>query len=621
MRKTLSLLISLLLFAGIILLCWLNATSVPTLQSGDTVTREALHRTNRVYFAPEDDSRHALTTILYVPSELQNESIHLLIADIRSFRLLVNGEELYRFEGTPATKRLHDISLQNSIQTEEPVVLSIAGLDESLTRSVRCLLGDGARIQRYMDRANALTLLLAGIYLAIMVNCLSLYLRKKSEDYLLYMMLFTFTVAVTGLLYSNYPIPAFPLRDILHMGYLHAASEMLSLILVAKLMRISAFDRLGKAYPIWLLVAAIVLVFILNQISYTLRVVFLELIFLCKLVLVVYAALKKRPFADVLMIGAAVAGALNIYNAFVNYGFAKPTLLMYYFHMPALYSMILAFFCLFAVNDIFAKKFKEAEELVVEVEAANQKLDEKVRRRTAALEETNARLLREQNEKHAMMTNLFHDLRSPLFCAIGYTDMIEANCTESKEEIAILRRQLNYLSHLTEELFLIAKLEDKQITFASQPVDMCKLCSIVLEEMQPEADQGMKNISFEGEQAVVTGDGFRLRQALENIIGNAIKHTPNGTEISVHVFQKETWALVSVRDNGQGIAPEIIGHLFDRYYSQNPGKTSSGLGLPIAKEIVQAHGGHITVESEPGEGSCFTIWLPLQNEAEKKEEW
>ena len=619
MRKALSVfLLCTLLFLAVVGVCWTSAARLPTLRTGDRLEEAVLSHNTRLLFQAHNPERTILSAVLYPAEELAGSDLHLVIADIRSFCLSVNGETVYRFEGTPASKRLHDIPLEDVLRPGQPLELQIEG--SSLMRSIRCLIGGGEQVRMYTGFSFALTLLLTGIYIAIAVNCLSLYFRKRSERYLLHMTWFTLTVGLTGVLYSNLPIPVFPLRDILHMGYLHAISQTLALILCAKLLHLHPFRKRETSYPLWLLLAAVAAVFVLNRLSYSLRAVFLELIFFVTVGLVGYACWKNRPCANTLLVGIALSGGLTVYNACVNYGLAMPTLLMHYIHLPAFYSMILDFFCLAAVNSIFSQKFKEAEALITVVEASNRELDEKVRLRTAELEEANQQLRQEQLEKHAMMTNLFHDLRSPLFCAMGYSEIIASKCGDV-EEIGILRRQLTYLSHLTEELFLIAKLEDRQITFAAQPVDLSRICAVIAEELRPEADSQGKTLSTElGEKILVTGDGFRLRQAIENLAVNAISHTPAGTHVRLVTRRSGDQAQVLVADNGQGIPPDNQAHLFDRYYSKSPSNTGTGLGLPIAREILEAHAGSITVESTPGQGSCFTLSLPLRQETEEQQE-
>jgi signal transduction histidine kinase len=115
------------------------------------------------------------------------------------------------------------------------------------------------------------------------------------------------------------------------------------------------------------------------------------------------------------------------------------------------------------------------------------------------------------------------------------------------------------------------------------------------------------------DQALVMGDPDRLRQLLLNLVDNALKYTPPGGEVTLKLGRDDGWVQVSVADTGVGIAPEDLPHIFDRFYRADPSRTrpgGSGLGLSIVQWIAQAHGGHVDVESQPGKGSTFTVWLP-----------
>ena len=122
---------------------------------------------------------------------------------------------------------------------------------------------------------------------------------------------------------------------------------------------------------------------------------------------------------------------------------------------------------------------------------------------------------------------------------------------------------------------------------------------------------------FSNSELIVTGDGFRLKQALYNVVSNAIQHTPEGTHVQISCHQENGYAIISVEDDGNGISEDAVSHLFDRYYTRSPESTNSGLGLAIAKEIIHAHDGTINVESEVGKGSCFVITLQLRENDRK----
>ena len=591
-------------------LCVLLSSLSYTLYDGDTLNPDS--RNARIVF--QQTAADQLETTIHIAPSMQNRDLLLMISDIRSFSLSVNGKMLYRFIGTPATQRLHVLELQDEVAASNALHIQISG--PALKNSIKAVIGPGETIRPLLSLTQSISAWLLGMYLAIILVCLSLYTHKRSEGYLLHMVFFTLSVACTTMLYSYPPLPVFPFRDTLHMGYLHAVSQTLCLILCLKLMQLEPFPYFKHLYPLGLLFFSVIVVFLLNRFSYLLRLLFLDAIYLITVCAVIYASAKGKRFSRLLLWGTALSGGLLFYNSLVNLGVARPMLLLTFLHMPGLYFMFFDFSCLFVVCNIFAQKFTESEDLVKVVENNNLKLDEKVRERTLALENSNALLIQEQKKKLAMTTNLFHDLRSPLFCAIGYSEIIESRLSEPMDELNILQRELKYLSHLVENLFLISKLEEKQITFTQQAVDIRKLCMFLYEELRPESDSKKDTVILNLTPGlVVTGDGFRLKQALCNILANAIEHTPEGTVITVSSVQAGEYVALSISDNGNGIPEPALTHLFDRYYVRSPDHRRSGLGLPIAQELIAAHHGSIYVQSTVNKGTCFTITLPLRTQS------
>ena len=216
-----------------------------------------------------------------------------------------------------------------------------------------------------------------------------------------------------------------------------------------------------------------------------------------------------------------------------------------------------------------------------------------------------------------MMINIFHDLRSPIFCARGCADMLEPSTEENRECLDVIQDKLELLSNLTEQLFLVAKLEDGKITFAQSDVQLLKLCRQLVEALSLQTEEEGIECVLQGDRPlVVTGDGFRLRQALENLLENARYYTPPGGRILLSLDEADGKARIRVQDTGKGIAEKDLPHVFERYYHGNDSdeQRSTGLGLSIAWEIVKAHSGTIEVQSRKGEGTCFTVWLPLAEE-------
>jgi signal transduction histidine kinase len=135
--------------------------------------------------------------------------------------------------------------------------------------------------------------------------------------------------------------------------------------------------------------------------------------------------------------------------------------------------------------------------------------------------------------------------------------------------------------------------------------------------MRPLAQrEGMLSLVVEAPPGLpqAMADPDRLRQILSNLVRNAVRHTPDGGIIVMSVAREDPWVVVSVADTGEGIAPEHLPHIFERFYRADQARTRSsggaGLGLAIVREFVELMGGKVTVESTVGEGSCFRVYLP-----------
>ena len=223
-------------------------------------------------------------------------------------------------------------------------------------------------------------------------------------------------------------------------------------------------------------------------------------------------------------------------------------------------------------------------------------------------------------EKVRLMTNISHDLRTPITVILGYADAIIDGQVKAKGDIERYIRRIHektkYLNSLINDFFLLSKLEDNQLTLNKQDVDINEFVTNVVENMEISflaKDINIeinidKNINFSKQI-----DIYRMNQALENIINNAVKYVQYGGEIIIGTnLYKENKVKIYVKDNGCGIAKEDLPYIFDRYYKavkKGQKEESTGLGLCIAKEIIEKHEGQIWVESKINEGSIFFILL------------
>jgi len=246
--------------------------------------------------------------------------------------------------------------------------------------------------------------------------------------------------------------------------------------------------------------------------------------------------------------------------------------------------------------------------------------DDELGEMAAAFNTMAAELERQHELRHRAMADIAHELRTPLSVLQVQLESIEDNLTEpTPEVIAGLQGDLAYLSHLVEDLRVLTLADAGELHVEAGPVEMGGLVRDVVERMQTAAR--VKGVVLDthlpGVDLAVTGDAQRLTQVLLNLISNALQHTPSGGQIIVSARQAEGEVHVAVQDTGEGIAPDDLPHVFERFYRADRARGrdtgGSGLGLSIAKSLVEAQGGTITVESQLGQGSVFTVFLPQES--------
>ncbi len=186
-----------------------------------------------------------------------------------------------------------------------------------------------------------------------------------------------------------------------------------------------------------------------------------------------------------------------------------------------------------------------------------------------------------------------------------------------REQWQVLEAQVGYLERLFENMLLMVRL-DNQKELELNSINLSRLTQQVIDRLKPLADQRGHAFEFlpQADGPRIRGDNFLLKCALSAIVTNALDFTPPGGDISVATYsQARTEAVVEVRDNGIGIDPEDMPHIFKRFWWANradyPNPGSIGIGLALAKKVIDLHNGRIEVESTRDEGSIFSVILPL----------
>lgn len=228
-------------------------------------------------------------------------------------------------------------------------------------------------------------------------------------------------------------------------------------------------------------------------------------------------------------------------------------------------------------------------------------------------------------QRRIAMADIAHELRNPLSSIRANLEgMVDGTLPAEPERIAMVYDQTLLLGRLVEDLRLLTIARAGELPLHRQPTDLIELTRQVSEIFQ--ALGAEKGVSVQVQtQGLATGDAAlsalpldqqRISQVLANLLSNAVKHAPPSSAITVVLAKQEAVAQVSVADTGPGIAPEDLPRIFERFYRTEESRRelspqSTGLGLAIAKELVEAHGGRIWVESTPGQGAVFRFTLPL----------
>jgi PAS domain S-box-containing protein len=226
--------------------------------------------------------------------------------------------------------------------------------------------------------------------------------------------------------------------------------------------------------------------------------------------------------------------------------------------------------------------------------------------------------------KDEFLATLSHELRTPMNAILGWLSILESGkpIREIHSALAVVRRNAELQARLIEDLLDMNRFLSGTVLLEIAPIDVGALLQTTMQGLQPAADaKGVQLIaSVEQTPAPVTADSRRLQQVLWNLVHNAIKFTPRGGRVEIHVQRSDGELQIQVQDNGQGIAKSFLPHVFERFRQEDSTATREasglGLGLSIAKQIVELHGGTITALSD-GElkGSTFVVRVPTLSAA------
>ncbi|HEU5328282.1 MAG TPA: HAMP domain-containing sensor histidine kinase [Thermomicrobiales bacterium] len=238
----------------------------------------------------------------------------------------------------------------------------------------------------------------------------------------------------------------------------------------------------------------------------------------------------------------------------------------------------------------------------------------------AQLEEAASARAEIERTRRDLIAAVSHDLRTPLASlralAEALNDGIVDDPAHMRRYLTLIAGETERLNALIDDLFELARLEAGAVHLDCAPISAPALLNETVARMMPQAER--KGVTLTADVPdnlpLILADAPQLSRVLLNLVQNAIRHTPPGGRVQLRACRQDGALLLTVEDTGEGIAPADLPRVFDRFYRGDPARSreaGSGLGLAIARGLVEAHGGHIWVESTPGQGACFAFTIPL----------
>ena len=236
-----------------------------------------------------------------------------------------------------------------------------------------------------------------------------------------------------------------------------------------------------------------------------------------------------------------------------------------------------------------------------------------------AFNQTLERLERLFQAQQRLMADVSHELRTPLTAVRGNIDLMQHMGETDPASLATIQEEVDRMARLVGDLLLLARADSGGLPLHMKPIELDNLLFEVYRRVRV-LSKTVHVVVTDIDQVRVRGDADRLKQLFINLVHNAIKFTPDGGEVRLSLSKTEFWARIVITDTGIGIPDEDLPHIFERFYRVDKARSrsqgGSGLGLSIAKWIVEAHGGEIYVTSEVGQGTTFAIALPVMTDTQ-----
>ena len=288
-----------------------------------------------------------------------------------------------------------------------------------------------------------------------------------------------------------------------------------------------------------------------------------------------------------------------------------------------LLSLVLAFVVARWVADPLQQLVAVSQHIpAAETKPVSERGPREVRELTRTFNAMTARVRSSQTSQRNFVANVSHELKTPLTSIQGFAQAIldgTANTPEAQKQAAeIIYDESGRMHRMVLDLLDLARLDAGTADLKMEPVDMRVLLNSIVEKFSLQAQKSGIDLVQDStpEYPTLIADGDRLAQVFTNLVDNALRHTPAGGRVSLQTHSTQNEMEIHIADTGTGISADAIPHIFERFYQADPSrpggeKHGAGLGLAIVHEIIAAHSGRITVRSQEGLGTTFTVHLPL----------
>ena len=501
------------------------------------------------------------------------------------------------------------------------------------------LIGGSEQIMRYQTMDTVNHMIIFGSLTMVGFYHLGLYALRRQEKFTLYFGLLCLMVGmrmiVTGNAYLMQWFPSISWETGMKMEYSAFALSALSSYLYVYYL----FPKESSTRFLKLLIGCAVLlcstVLFSSALLYTrllpvfqLLVVFVSLYILYVLL---QAVRNKRTGALYVLIGITVfvltiLNDMAFYNEWSKVSDLVPVGLFFVIMMQS-----------FIISTRFSNALSRVEHVSAEVKSLNASLEERIVERTeelqashAKLEKTHQELEKMETSRTRLLSNISHDLRTPMTLIQGYLEAMQDGVVTEPEQrdryVRMMLSKVGGLNRLIHELFELSKFEAGVVQFHKEQLTLAKWIDELVELYQLDVES--RGVGFEcsvlleqhdhtadSEHILLLLDRFRMEQVMSNLIYNALGHMQDGgtLQLSFQYAADQSSLIIGVQDTGPGIPEEDVPHIFERFYStgrHGGNRQGSGIGLAIVKEIIDAHDGVISVESTMGAGTKFVIELP-----------